>query len=262
MDNRTIGIFDSGVGGLSILLEIQKLLPKESFVFVADQAFVPYGKKSKDELIGRVSRIIEFLKEKNVKAVVAACNTATVYTIEEMRQKFDMPIIGTVPVVKTLGAISKTRKAAVFSTPATAESTYLAGLIEKFAPDMEILRAGGSRLEELIEDGDLNSRQIREILETTLPPLVERGVDAIALGCTHYPFLRDRIERIVGPNVTVVDSGGAVARRLKQVLENNGTLASQKGEDEYYTTGDEARFKRVAEQLMRTSLSRVAHIEL
>src|SRR3989344_5654807 len=146
MDNRPIGIFDSGVGGLSILLEIQKLLPHETFIFVADQSFVPYGKKTKEELIDRVSRIIEFLREKNVKAVVAACNTATVYTIEEMRQKFEMPIIGTVPVVKTLANISKTRKAAVFSTPATAKSPYLEDLIEKFAPDMEILRVGGSRL--------------------------------------------------------------------------------------------------------------------
>lgn len=262
MDNRPIGIFDSGVGGLSILLEIKKLLPEETFIFVADQSYVPYGGKTKEELIDRVGKIIEFLKTQNVKAVVFACNTATVYTINEMRSRFDIPIIGTVPVIKTLSKISKTRKAAVLSTPATAKSDYLANLIKTFAPDMEIIKIGGSNLEELVEEGDLESGQIKKVLETELPPLVAQGVDAIALGCTHYPFLRSIIEQIVGPNVAIVDSGGAVARRLQEVLTNNAILSSKKIEDEYFTTGDENKFQSVAEKLMAIKIPQAKQIKL
>lgn len=262
MNNQPIGVFDSGIGGLSVLLEIKKILPNESFIFVADQAYVPYGKKTKVELLDRVTKIINFFETQNVKAVVAACNTATVYTIEEMREKFSLPIIGTVPVVKTLSLISKTRTAAVFSTPATAKSEYLTELITKFAPDMKIVKVGGSNLEELVEDGAVDSEQVTDVLQSVLPPLVEQGVDAIALGCTHYPFLRSEIQEIVGDGVQIVDSGGAVARRLAQVLTNNGILADQHSTDKYYTTGDIDRFKRVAEKLMKVELSQVENVTL
>lgn len=262
MDNRPIGIFDAGVGGLSILLEIKKLLPNEKLIFVADQFYLPYGGKTKEELIDRVSKIIEYFKTQNVKAVVFACNTATVFTIAEMREKFHIPIVGTVPVIKTLSKISKTRNAAVLSTPGTAKSSYLDDLIKTFAPDMEITNISGSNLAELVEEGDLESPQIKNILETKLLPLAEKNVDAIALGCTHYPFLRSMIEQIVGPSVAIVDSGGAVARRLQQILTNNSTLSSQKIEDEYFTTGDENKFQSVAEKLMSIKLPQVKHIKL
>lgn len=262
MNNQSIGIFDSGVGGLSILLEIKKILPTESFIFLADQSFVPYGEKTQEQLIDRVSKIVDFFIQKNVKAIVMACNTATVYTIDEIRKKTDLPIIGTVPVVKTLAAISKTRRAAVLSTPATARSPYLESLVKQFAPEVEIMRVAGSSLEELIEEGELDSPQIEAILLKELPSLVKQGVDAIALGCTHYPFLRSRIEAIVGPGVMVVDSGEAVAQRLQSVLQEFNILAESKREDEYYTTGAEPRFKRVAEKIMNTELGNTAHIDL
>jgi glutamate racemase len=179
-----------------------------------------------------------------------------------MRAKFSMPIIGTVPVIKTLASISKTKKAAVFSTPATASSPYLTELINKFAPDLEIFKIGGSSLEELIEEGDLNSPQIDAVLNELLPPLVTKGVDAIALSCTHYPFLTEKIKKIVGDNVVVVDSGGAVARRVNQVLTNNEILADQKTVDEYYTTGDANKFHRVAKILMKIQIPTAQHIDL
>jgi glutamate racemase len=201
MDNRPIGIFDSGVGGLSILSEIQRILPNESFIFVADQAYVPYGKKTKVQLVERAGRIIEFFQKNDVKAVVVACNTATVYTIDEMRKKFSLPIIGTVPVIKTIAKISKSKKTAVFSTPATAESKYLSSLIKKFAKGVVVYKVGETGLEELIEDGRLHDKKIEKILYKSLIPLVKDGVDVIALGCTHYPFLREKIQKIVGKNV-------------------------------------------------------------
>lgn len=250
MNNRPIGFFDSGVGGLSILIEAQKLLPNESTVFLADQKNVPYGGKTKKELLEFVEKAMEFFLENNVKAVVFACNTATVYTIDEMREKFEIPIIGTVPVIKTLANITKTGKTAVFSTPATAKSEYLKDLIRKFAKEIEVKTIGGSNLEELVEKGNLENPEIEKILEGHLRPLVEENVDAIALGCTHYPFLRDKIEKIVGRNVMVVDSGGAVARRLKEVLTNNNALSGEKEFEKYYTTGDKSKFERVSKELM------------
>lgn len=262
MDNRPIGIFDSGVGGLSVLLEVQKILPSETFLFVADQAYVPYGKKTEKELLDRVDKIMSFFERKNVKAVVAACNTATVYTIDEMRNRFSFPIIGTVPVIKTLAKISKNKKTAVFSTPATAKSPYLTELIGKFADGIEVIKVGGSNLEDLVEEGKIDSLEVKNVLNRELPPLVKKGVDAIALGCTHYPFLRAQIQKVVGDKVTLVDSGGAVARRLRQILENNKALSLQKSEDEYYTTGSRDRFKRVAQFLMATELDNVFTIKL
>lgn len=262
MNNNPIGIFDSGVGGLSVLLEIRKLMPEETLIFVADQAYVPYGGKTKNELIDRATRIMEFFVQKKVKAVVMACNTATVYTIEEMRQKFTVPIIGTVPVVKTIANLTKSGKTAIFSTPATAKSPYLDALIAKFAKDINVIKIGGSNLEALVEEGNLDNPQINKVLNEVLGPLINEGVDAMALGCTHYPFLRDKIQKVVGKGVGIVDSGGAVARRLNQVLENESLLSLHKGEDWYYTTGDRVKFKSVAEQLMKQEIKNVSHVDL
>jgi glutamate racemase len=251
MDNRPIGIFDSGVGGLSILQEVQKLLPLENFIFVADQTNVPYGGKTQRQLQSYVDGIMAFLVQKNVKAVIVACNTATVYAIDFLREKYKMPIIGTVPVVKTIANLTKTKKTAVFSTPATARSPYLQELINKFAPSVTVYKIGGTGLEELVETGDLKNKKIDKILRESLTPLLKKHVDAIALGCTHYPFLRDKIERIVGKNVQVVDSGGAVARRTKAILINNQILGNKRTDDFYYTTGDARGFRKAVKSLLK-----------
>lgn len=262
MNDRPIGIFDSGVGGLSILLEIKKTLPNENFIFLADQKFVPYGQKTKKELIGRVSKILDFFEKKNVKTVVIACNTATVYTISEMRERFKFPIIGTVPVVKKAAMLTKTGKVAVFSTPATAKSEYLNSLISQFASKITVLKIGGSNLEELVEKGNLNNPKVDKVLKNLLSPLVNDGVDVLTLGCTHYPFLRKKIQRIVGRDIVVIDSGGAVARRLKEVLTNNKSLGSKKSIEEHFTTGDKDKFKKVAEELMKEKVNKVENITL
>lgn len=261
-NQQPIGVLDSGVGGLSVLMEMKKLLPKESFIFIADQAYMPYGEKAQEQLVDRVEKIITYFQNRKVKAVVMACNTATVYTIDAMRQKFNIPLVGTVPVVKTLANISKTRTAAVFSTPATAKSPYLKDLITKFAPDMNILRVSGSNLEELIERGDLHAPEISAVLLKELPSLLKQNIDAIALGCTHYPFLQDQIKALVGPDIAVVDSGGAVARQLLQILKNNDSLSNVHGRNEFYTTGDLQRFKLAMEKLLQYKPRSVGHVDL
>jgi len=262
MDNRPIGVFDSGVGGLSILSEIKKLLPKENFIFVADQKSVPYGEKKEKQLQDLASKICLFLISKKVKAIIIACNTATIYTIDHLRSQFKIPIIGTVPVVKTIADISKTKKTAVFSTHATSKSKYLRNLITRFGNGAKIYIVDAAGLADLIEDVGSKDGEIDEMLKKYLNPLIKKGVDAIALGCTHYPFLRDKIRKIVGKNVKIVDSGGAVARRTKAILTNNKILGSKREEDFYYTTGDPVKFKKVAETLLKKKLENVDYLEL
>ena len=262
MNNKPIGIYDSGVGGLSVLREIKKTLPLESFIYVADQKYVPYGGKTKAELHKLSSNIVKFLISQKVKIVVIACNTSTVYSISFLRKKFSLPIIGTVPVIKTLAKLTKTKKTAVFSTPATAKSPYLTGLINKFAKGIKVYRIGGTGLEELVEEGNIKSKKINKILKIFLSPLKLKKVDVIALSCTHYPFLRDQIEAIIGDSVQIVDSGGAVARRTREILTNNKILANKKSKDYYYTTGDKKRFKRALNSLLGEEKRLVKHINL
>ncbi len=254
MNNFPIGVFDSGVGGLSILSQIHHLLPQETTIYVADSAYMPYGEKSDEQIVERAVRIVSFFQEKKVKAVVVACNTATIAAIESLRSKFELPIIGTVPVIKTVAELTKTGKVAVFATPSASKSEYMSSLIEKFASDIRVLKIGESHLENLIETGNINSPEVEKILQQELEPLLNTGVDAIALGCTHYPFVKEKIEEIVGPNVVVCDSGGAVARRLKQILETEHLLSLQRGTDAYYTTGDSQKFEEVASKLMERKI--------
>jgi glutamate racemase len=260
MNNRPIGIFDSGVGGLTILPEVSRLLPLENFIFVADQKNVPYGGKSQKQLQEYTDKILSFFVKNNVKAVIVACNTATVYAIDFLREKYDIPIIGVVPVIKTIANLTKTKKTAVFSTPATAKSIYLKKLIDKFAPDVKVYKINGTGLEELIETGDLESEKIDKILHESLEFLLKKDVDAIALGCTHYPFLKDKIQKIVGKNVTVVDSGGAVARRTREILINNNILAGERREDFYYTTGDKIKFANAVKTLLKKDFGNINSI--
>jgi glutamate racemase len=262
MDNRPIGIFDSGVGGLSILRDVQKLLPLESFIFVGDQGNMPYGGKTREQLQSYADKIMAFLVSKNVKAVIIACNTATVYAIDFLREKYQLPIIGTVPVVKTIANITKTKKVAVFSTPATTNSPYLTDLINKFTPNVTVYKIGGTGLEELIESGDLENKKIDKILHESLEPLLKKQVDAIALGCTHYPFLTDKIKQIVGKKVQVVDSGGAVARRTQVIFTNNQILGRKRTENFYYTTGDKNKFAKALKSLLKIDPRNIESITL
>ncbi len=262
MNNRPIGIFDSGIGGLTILSEAKKLLPGESFVYVADQANHPYGKKDEEQLMKLTADIVDFLVSKNVKLVIAACNTASVHTLDYLRQKYKIPIVGVVPVIKTIANISKTKKAAVFATPATVKSPYLQNLIDKYADGVEIYKVSGTGLEEIIEKGDFDNPKINAILNKHLLSLKEKNVDAIALGCTHYPIIEKQMKKIVGDWAKIVDSGGAVARRVKAVLENEDMLSGEKNEDLYYTTGDVEHFRALAQKILDKKTGNVYSLKL
>jgi glutamate racemase len=249
-----IGVFDSGVGGLSVLRELRKRMPNERFIFLADQAFVPYGEKTADELIARTSRLARFLLRQRCKAIVVACNTATCYAIGSLRKRFKIPFIGVVPAVKPACEQSRSGVVGVIATPATARSRALRDLVRRFSNGTRVIRKGCPGLEELIEGGGLTGPAVDRILQTRLAPLRAAGADIVVLGCTHYPFLRMRIARIA--DARTLDSGRAVAERTQDVLRIHAlSRPNGPGAVRYFTTGDVRGFVRVASRLLRGHVS-------
>jgi glutamate racemase len=225
-----IGILDSGFGGLSIYQSITALLHNESTVYIGDHAYVPYSTKTRHVILTRVKKLIQFLLSKQAKLVVIACNTATVAGIDAYRRWFpDIPIIGVVPVIKTAALVSKTKKIIVLSTEFTARSAYQRKLIRKFADGSRVFNIGCPTLVSRVEKGTLSGIAVTKELRTILTPAVKKGADVIALGCTHFPFLKDQIRAIVGQDIAILDSGGAVARHVGRVLEQNNILAPGSG---------------------------------
>ena len=264
MDDRPIGVFDSGVGGLSIWRAIRKLLPRESMAFFADSGHVPYGEKTTRELENLTGGITRFLISKDVKLIVVACNTATVHTIAYLRETFpETPFAGVVPVVKTLARQTRTGTIAVLSTPATSESPYLSALIREFASDKNVINIGCDGLENMIEAGHLRTRATNSLLEHHLASVKGSRADVVGLGCTHYPFLRARIKSILGPGVRLYDPSRPVARRVRQVLAERDALSESIAPAyTFYTTGDTALFGRVATKLLRFPVRDVGYVHL
>ncbi len=260
-DNRPIGIFDSGVGGLSVLIELHKLLPKEDFIFVADQAHVPYGEKTTSQLCRLAYNISNFLVKKDAKLVVVACNTATCHTIDYLRKQFKVPFVGTVPAIKTAAEQTLKKCIGVISTPATSESSYLADLITDHARGIKVINIGCTGLENVVEKGDINSKEVESLLKKYLAPIKKAGADAIVLGCTHYPFLKTKISKHLGSDVKILDSGKAIAKRTLSLLEDSSSLNDRGGKSYYFTTGDNKDFSRVASILMEKSIP-TKHISL
>ena len=264
MDPRPIGLFDSGVGGLIVWRAVRKLLPQESLIYLADSGHVPYGEKSPQEIRDLSERIVRVLLREDVKLVVVACNTATVHAIGQLRATFpDLPFVGVVPVVKTLARRTRNGAFAVLSTPATAESPYLAGLIEEFAPNMRVLNIGCEGVEDLVDAGQARSARTTALLERHLAPIRRSDADVVGLCCTHYPFLRGRIKRILGPGVRIYDPSRPVARRVRKLLADRDALATHPTPTyRFLTTGEPAQFADVAGKLLRYPVRDVRQVEL
>lgn len=214
-----IGVFDSGLGGLSVLREIRTTLPKESLIYAADSLYCPYGSRSEQEIRWRSLLIASALAERGAKLLVIACNTATAVALEALRDRFDLPIIGLEPAVKPAVAMSQRRRIGVLATPRTAASARLRRLIERYGDDAIVRIVPAPGLVELVESGSMREAQSTRLVRTLVEPLMADGVDTIVLGCTHYPFLREVIQEIVGDAVTLVDSGPAIARRTRELVE-------------------------------------------
>lgn len=253
MDDRPIGIMDSGSGGLSIYRSLRKALPHERFIYIGDHAYVPYGEKTHQFILDRAHSIIRTLLTMQVKCVIIACNTSTVVGINEYKKFFpEIPIIGVVPILKTAAKLTKTKSIAVISTPVTAKSIYLRDLIRKFASGIRVLAIGNSRLVAAIESGTLSSKRIiRKEIQAMKKEIESKHIDVIVLGCTHFPLVRKEFEQVFGNGVAIIDSGQAVARQVERVCAHNQILSARKGnEDTFFTTGDPRRVSRLFSSLL------------
>ncbi|MFT0517772.1 glutamate racemase [Pseudomonas faucium] len=221
-----VGVMDSGVGGLSVLAEIQRLLPNESLRYVADCGHVPYGEKSPEYIRERCRRIAEFFRAQGAKALVLACNTATVAAAADLRERYpDWPLVCMEPAVKPAAAATRTGVVGVLATTGTLQSAKFAALLDRFASDVQVVTQPCPGLVELIETGDLDSAPLRQLLQGYVQPLLAAGCDTLILGCTHYPFLRPLLATMVPADVAIIDTGAAVARQLQRLLAARDLLA-------------------------------------
>jgi glutamate racemase len=248
-----IGIFDSGVGGLSVLREIRRELPHEDLLYVADSGHAPYGDKPNHRIEERALAITEFLIRQQAKAIVVACNTATGAAVATLREQFSVPIIAIEPAIKPAAAMTKSGVVGVLATSRTLASENFAKLTSRFGAEVEILVQACPGLVEQVEAGDLSGSQTRALLEQYLLPLLQQQADTLVLGCTHYPFLTALIQEIAGSQVTIIDPAAAVARELRRRLENVGLLSEQTrlGTEKFWTSGSPELAKTVMGQLWR-----------
>ena len=263
-DIRPVGIFDSGIGGLTVLREIHRQWPAEECLYLADALEAPYGNKEPDFIRARCARLVDFLCEKNAKAVVVACNTASVVALAQLRERFPVPFVGIVPAVKPAAEISQTRKIGVLATPATARSRSLADLIQQYTLGAVVITEPCDGLAEIIESGTLDGPQIERLLLRCLRRMLDAGVDVIALGCTHYPLAREAIQRACGPEITLVDPAAAVARQLGRVLVERdlANAPNREGATTFYTTGDASRLEEMVGRLGAPRGATYVHVDL
>ena len=218
VNKNPIGLFDSGIGGTSIWKEIHQLLPNEDTIYLADSKNAPYGQKSKEEIIELSCKNTEFLLNQNCKLIVVACNTATTNAIKELRAKYKVPFIGIEPAIKPAALHSKTQNIGILATKGTLNSELFYKNVEQYQ-DIQIIEQIGFGLVELIEGGKIDSAEMHELLLKYLNPMVQANIDYLVLGCSHYPYLIPQIKKIIPKKITIIDSGEAVARQTKKVLE-------------------------------------------
>jgi len=219
MRNRPIGIFDSGVGGLTIYKEIHKILPNESIIYLADSKNAPYGERSKEEIIDISTKNTEFLLSKGCKIIVVACNAASTNAVQYLRENFSVPIIRVQPAIKPAALNSRTKVVGILATKGTLKSDLLLETSQRFAQGVEVVEQVGEGLVSLIENGQMHSSEMDALLERHIQPMLEKNIDYLVLGCTHYPFLTPQIKTLVGDKVSVLDSGEAIAGQTKVILE-------------------------------------------
>ncbi|MBU0499067.1 MAG: glutamate racemase [Gammaproteobacteria bacterium] len=252
MRRQPIGVFDSGIGGLSVLAHIHRRLPWEGLLYAADSAHVPYGDKPTAEIRRRVSTVAEALLGLGVKALVVACNTATATAIQDLRNHHPhLPIIGMEPGVKPAVAQSRARRVGVLATNGTLRSGRFNHLLERYGGGAEVIVQPCPGLVERVEQGKLGDGVTEALLRRYLEPLLENGVDSLVLGCTHYPFLIPLIERLAGPEVSVIDTGPAVARQVELRLNEHGLLSGRhvSGGIRFFTSGEPGRHQAMFECL-------------
>ncbi len=227
--HQPIGFFDSGIGGVTIWKEVHKVLPNESTIYLADSKNAPYGQKSTDEIIALSVKNTEWLLSKNVKLIVVACNTATTNAIKYLRSHYDIPFIGIEPAIKPAALLSKTKSIGVLATKGTLSSEVFHKALLTHN-EVKIINQIGHGLVQLIEEGKKDSEEMQELLRLYLQPMIDQNIDHLVLGCTHYPFLIPQIRKILSPSIHIIDSGLAVAKQTKNILEKHHLLQKEQSE--------------------------------
>jgi len=260
-----IGIFDSGVGGLSVWRAVTDLLPNESTLYLADQAHVPYGFRSREEIEALTHTATSWLREQGVKLVVIACNTATAAALNSLRRRWpDIPIMGMEPAIKPASEKTVTGKVGVMATPNTLQTERFSTLVERFAGGVGVYTQVCPGLVEMVEAGQLNGQEVNDQLHLMLDPLINQGIDHLVLGCTHYPFLAPAIQNVVGEDVTLIDPAPAVAKQVQNVLTSRQLLAppSLSPDHQFVTTAAADAFAANIKRLVGITAPRVDTLSL
>ena len=254
--HKPVGVFDSGVGGLSVLQALRQELPHEHFLYVGDSGCAPYGDRSADFVVERATTITEFLVSEGAKAVVVACNTATAVAAESLRARFAIPIVAIEPAVKPAASRTRSRVVGVLATTGTLSSPNMGKLLASYGADVEFVIQPCPGLADQVEKGELASDETRALVKRYVRPIIDKGGDIVVLGCTHYPFLRGLIQDVAGPAVEVIDPATPVARELRRRLESAGLLQNggQPGAETFWTTGSLPDFARIVRELWGTSV--------
>lgn len=233
-----IGVFDSGVGGLSVFRELYALMPEQDYVYLSDAAHCPYGNKPVEYIIERAEAITRFLIGKGAEVVVIACNTATAAAVKYLREKYPIPFVGMEPAIKPAALISKTGVVGVLATANTFKGSLYHNTLEKFASDVEVIEKVGEGLVEFVEGGLTDGPEVEKVLHRYVDPMLESGADAIVLGCTHYPFLESAIRKIAGDGINIINPAPAIALQTKRLLESIEGRKPSSSQYLFYSTGD------------------------
>lgn len=245
-----IGIFDSGVGGLSVFREIVRILPEEKYIYWSDNAHCPYGEKSRDYIIDRARAVTSFLIEQGADIIVVACNTATAAAISTLREEFPVPFIGMEPAVKPAAQATRSGVVGVLATAGTLKATKYIDTRAKWAHDVKIVEHIGQGFVELVEKGNVSGPEAESIVEKSVRPLIEAGADTIVLGCTHYPFLAETIMKAAGTPVTLIDPAPAVAKHLMEVMQENGLIRKDGFSMSLHSSGEPGTLEKTYNNLI------------
>ncbi|WGH75064.1 glutamate racemase [Tenacibaculum tangerinum] len=254
---QPIGIFDSGIGGTSIWKEIHHLLPNENTIYLSDSKNAPYGQKTTQEIVNLSIKNTELLIKKGAKIIVVACNTATTNAIQYLRNEYTIPFIGIEPAIKPASLNTKTGKVGILATKGTLNSALFEKTASSLSDEITIIEQVGEGLVELIEDGKMYSDEMTSLLHKYLTPMLEKKCDYIVLGCTHYPYLLPQIQKIAGKNITIIDSGEAVARQVKNVLSNQNLLnnSSERANTTFYINKETTVLKAMLKEYENSKIS-------
>lgn len=248
---NAIGVFDSGVGGLSVLRAIRAALPHENLVYVADSGHAPYGDQTEAHITQRTLTVGHWLAAQGVKGITIACNTATVVAAKTLREQTHLPVVAIEPAIKPAVSLTRSGVVGVLATRQTVQSSAVARLVDLYAADKRVVLQACPGLVDQVERADLHSPETEALLREFIDPLLQAGADTLVLGCTHYPFLRDTIQRVAGEGVTLIDPAEAVARELARRLADSGHVSWQQMPSRvaFFTTGDVAQAQAVMSHL-------------